>query len=256
MRSFAVLLALSATSLAAPATSTKAKSSKTKNAKTSHAKTHGKSRFENPTDPDTTPAVRYGGMSPADCETELGNRHIGYTKETARGVLDPVRLTGSLHGVEFRTDTSDAKRADSPYEIVDCREVLAMDDFAQILEKHDIVQVRHYSLYRPPPKSWPDDRIGGQHNGGLALDAARFIKSDGSDLVVLKDFHGAVGAKTCGDGAGPRPVTDKGLELRAILCEAVSKHLFNVVLTPNFNRPHRNHFHLEVMANKKWFLVH
>ena len=28
------------------------------------------------------------------------------------------------------------------------------------------------------------------------------------------------------------------------------------VLTPNFNRPHRNHFHLEVMANKKWFLVH
>jgi len=255
MRSFAVLLALSATALAAPATSTKAKS-KTKKAKTSHAKTHGKSRFENPTDPDTTPAVRYGGMSPADCETELGSRHIGYTKETARGVLDPIRLTGSLHGVEFRTDTSDAKRADSPYEIVDCREVLAMDDFAQILEKHDIVQVRHYSLYRPPPKSWPDDRIGGQHNGGLALDAGRFTKKDGTVLDVLKDFHGKIGDPTCGDGAGPHPATDAAKELRDILCTTVEAHLFNVVLTPDFNRPHRNHFHLEVMANVKWFLVH
>jgi hypothetical protein len=107
-----------------------------------------------------------------------------------------------------------------------------------------------------PPKSWPADKIGSQHNGGLALDAAKFTKSDGTKLVVLDDFHGAIGAQTCGTGAGPHPVTAKGTEIRAILCEAVAAHLFNVVLTPNFNRPHRNHFHLEVMANKKWFLVH
>lgn len=249
MRTLAVLLALSATALAAPA---KKKTKKVKSTQKSHAK----SRFENPADPDATPAVKYGAMSVADCEAELGNRHIGYTKETAKGVLDPVRLTGTLHGVEFRTDASDAKRADSPYEIVDCREVLAMDDFAQILEKHDIVQVRHYSMYRPPPKSWADDKIGGQHNGGLALDAGRFTKKDGSVLDVLKDFHGKIGDPTCGDNAGPHPATDNAKELRDILCTTVEAHLFNVVLTPDFNRPHRNHFHLEVMANVKWFLVH
>jgi hypothetical protein len=253
MRTVAILLALGATALAAPAT--KAKKSKKTHAK-AKAKTHAKSRFENPDNPETTPAVKYGALSPADCETELGNRHIGYTKETARGVLDPVRLTGSLHGVEFRTDASDAKRADSPYEIADCREVLAMDDFAAILEKHDIVQVRHYSIYRPPPKSWPDDRIGSQHNGALALDAGRFTKKDGSVLDVLKDFHGKIGDPTCGDNAGPHPATDNAKELRDILCTTVEAHLFNVVLTPDFNRPHRNHFHLEVMANVKWFLVH
>ncbi len=219
------------------------------------AKKHATTRFENPGEVET-PAVKYGALEAEDCKYELGVRHIGYTEETARGVKIPVRLTGPLHGVEFRTDANDTKRADSPYEIADCRLVLAMDDFAQLLEKHDIVQVRHYSMYRPPPKSWADDRISGQHNGALALDAGRFIKRDGSALEVLKDFHGKIGAQTCGDGAGPHPATENAKELRDILCTAVAQHIFNVVLTPDFNRPHRNHFHLEVMADVKWFLVH
>ena len=217
---------------------------------------HANSRFQNSSNADATPAVKYGALEAEDCKAELGTRHIGYIEEAARGVKIPVRLTGTLHGVEFRTDASDTKRADSPYEIADCRLVLAMDDFSQILEKHDIVQVRHYSMYRPPPKSWADDRIGGQHNGALALDAGRFVKKDGSTLDVLKDFHGKIGAQTCGDGTGPHSASENAKELRDILCTAVDQHMFNVVLTPDFNRPHRNHFHLEVMANVKWFLVH
>jgi hypothetical protein len=51
-------------------------------------------------------------------------------------------------------------------------------------------------------------------------------------------------------------VTPAATELRSILCEAVAQHLFNVVLTPNYNREHHNHFHLEVTAGVKWFLVH
>ena len=56
--------------------------------------------------------------------------------------------------------------------------------------------------------------------------------------------------------AAPRPATLEAVKLRSILCEAVSRRLFNVVLTPNYNRPHKNHFHLEVSAGVKWFLVH
>lgn len=220
------------------------------------AKMHASSRFQNPDDAADTPAVRYAALSPDACKTELAKRGIAYQDETAKGVLVPVRLTGPLHGVTFRTDLKDEQRATTPWEIADCRLVLALDDFAAILEKHDIVEVRHYSIYRVAPKSWPDDKIGGQHNGGLALDAGRFIKKDGSKLVVLDDFHGKIGDKTCGDGAKPRKVTPEATELREILCEAVGDHLFNVVLTPDFNRPHRNHFHLEVMAGVHWFLVH
>ena len=217
---------------------------------------HAVSRFQNPDDAPDTPAVRYAALSPDDCLAELDKRGIGYTKETAKGVEVPVRLTGPLHGVTFKTNLNDTQRATTPWEIADCRLVLALDDFAQILEKHDVVEVVHYSIYRVAPKSWPDDKIGGQHNGGLAMDAAKFTRKDGTSLDVLKMFHGKIGDKTCGDGAGPHPATADSKELRSILCEAVDEHLFNVVLTPDFNRPHRNHFHLEVTSGVSWFLVH
>jgi len=208
-----------------------------------------------PTDASETPAVRYAKLSQDDCEAELTQRGIEFTRETGDGVLAPVRLTGSLHGVVFRTDQSEAARETSRWEIADCRLVLALDDFTEVLRAHNIVEVRHYSMYRPPRK-WPDGKIGKQHEGALALDAGRFIDSTGTVLDVDKDFHGRIDAKTCGAGAAPRPPTAAALELRAILCEAVDRHLFNVVLTPNFNRPHHNHFHLEVMAGVLWFLVH
>jgi hypothetical protein len=217
---------------------------------------HATSRYQHPDGAVDSPAVRYAALPAADCLAELDKRGIGYAKETAKGVLVPVRLTGPMHGVMYRTDVPEAQRATTPWEIADCRLVLALDDFAAVLARHDVVEVRHYSIYRVPPKSWPDNKLGAQHNGGLALDAGRFLRKDGSKLDVLKDFHGAIGAPTCGDGAGPHPATPDAKELRAILCEAVEAHLFNVVLTPDFNRPHRNHFHLEVMAGVSWFLVH
>jgi hypothetical protein len=208
-----------------------------------------------PSDAKGTPAFRYAQLSQADCEAELSSRHIDFVRETATAVMAPVRLTGPLRGVVFRTDQPDKVRPTSPYEIADCRLVLALDDFAEILGRHDIVEVRHYSMYRPP-KKWPDDQIGKRHDGALALDAGRFIDKTGAVLDVDRDFHGAIDAKTCGDGAGPRPATPAALELRAILCEAVDQRLFNVVLTPNYNKPHHNHFHLEVTAGVGWFLVH
>ena len=217
---------------------------------------NAKSRFTMPRDATESPAYHYGQLSRAECEAELQRRKIRFTRETARGVLAPVRLAGALHGVTFHTDLRERERASSPWEIADCRLVLAMDDFAALLARHDIVEVVHYSMYRKPPNDWPDDKIGKRHDGALALDAARFIARDGSSLDVLRDFHGAIGAKTCGDDAAPSPVTPEATALRAILCEAVDARIFNVVLTPNYNKPHANHFHLEVTSGVKWFLVH
>ena len=71
------------------------------------------------------------------------------------------------------------------------------------------------------------------------------------DEAAVDDLVGAGGA-----GAGPYPATAEAVKLRAILCEAVDARLFNVVLTPNYNRPHKNHFHLELTEGVTWFLVH
>lgn len=208
-----------------------------------------------PNDATETPVYRYGQLSRAACEAELRTRNIPFKRETARGVMAPVRLTGPLHGVVFRTELPEKERRTTPHEIADCRLVLALDDYSEILSKHDIVEVRHYSIYRPPVGPGSRQTQSLHHLAAVAIDAGRFVKKDGKVLDVDKHFHGAIGARTCGAGARPRPATAEALELRAILCEGVARRVFNVVLTPNYNAPHKNHFHLEVTPAVKWFLI-
>lgn len=206
---------------------------------------------------ETAPAVQYGEMDRETCEAELGRRGVPFTPvDEARGVLAPVRLAGPLHGVTFRTGLAASQRASSPWEIVDCRLALALDDFAAQLEAHEVVTVVHLSIYRPPSSRWPEGKLASRHPGGLAIDAATFVKKDGTTLEVQRDFHGHIGAKTCGPGTGPHPATPEATELRRILCDAADARLFNVMLSPDYNWPHRNHFHLEVTAGAKWFVVH
>src|SRR5262245_15326397 len=133
----------------------------------------GSGRFETPADADALPAVRYGAMSRDACEAELTARGISFTREAAPGVERPVRLTGPLHGVTYEASVADKDKATTPYGIGDCSLVLALDDFSAILAQHDIVHVQHYSMWRPPPSSWPADHIATRHPGAVAIDVAR-----------------------------------------------------------------------------------
>jgi hypothetical protein len=196
-------------------------------------------------------ASRYAALGRARCESELKKRKIRFVRVAeARGVVSPVRLAGPLSGVTFRSMLPLKQRRTSPYEIYDCRLVLALDDFAKILARHDITEVVHYSVYRPPRKKKKLRGPGRRHTGGLAIDAAVFKTKDGRAMSVLKDFDGRRGRKPCGPGAKPSPT-----ELRTIVCEAADAELFNVLLTPNYNRAHRNHFHLEVTPGVRWVHV-
>lgn len=201
------------------------------------------------------PALTYAGLDGATCSAELKKRGIQVTPAgPTEGVDQPVRLQSKLHGVDFHGQEPAAQRATSPWEIVDCRLVLALDDFSRILAAHDVVEAVHMSIYRPPPKKSKETKHA-RHEAALAIDLGWVIKKDGTKLVVLDHWHGHIGAKTCGDGAGPSPATKEALELRSILCDAADAKLFNVVLTPDYNKPHQNHFHLEVTRGVKWFIV-
>lgn len=202
-----------------------------------------------------TPAFEFGNLSLEAClarAEEAGVPLQLVTEQSTPGIAIPVRLTGPLHGVTFHANSSDAG---SPYEILDCRLALALNEFARILAAADVTQVVHYSMYRPPRGAWAASRLGGQHAGGLAIDVAELVRNDGTRLSVLDDFSGRIGAVTCGPRARPRRKTEASLLLRKLLCDTLAEHLFHVVLTPNHNRAHRNHFHMEVMAHKLWFYV-
>lgn len=269
-------------------------------------RSHAESKAEPPGDgdkqqPSRASAVNYAALDSKSCIEALEQRKIVFSIEKeAPGVLIPVRLLGPLHGVTWRTDFAEEQRRTTPYEVLDCRLLLAIDDFSAILEQHEVQEVRIFSFWRPPPKSWPKGKIAKRHPGGLAADVRLFKKrppapqaeeerapkGDASDekrqakrsspkkksprkskatrrkgsaedeLSVLEDFGGKVGGKACGKHASaPRPDTAKARELREIVCDAARQRLFNSILTPHFDKHHFNHFHLEVTAGVKWFIV-
>jgi hypothetical protein len=202
-------------------------------------------------------AEAYAAMSRDACLAELGQRHIPFSREEPkRGVKIPVRLTGKVGGVLYRTDYPDSERASVPWEVFDCRLVLSLDDFSTVLREHSVAEVRIFSAWRPPAKSWPMDEWGRRHQGALAIDLRELRKDTGEVLNVLKDFHGQLGSTQCAPAAPP-PTVDcpEARELHALVCEASEARIFNSILTPNYNPEHRNHFHLELTPDVDWFML-
>jgi hypothetical protein len=265
-----------------------------KTGKTKKSKTRSRPP-EFPGDADDSPACTYARMNFEQCRDRLTERGIPFARiGPTAGVEMPVRLGGPVGSVVFRTDYPDSQRPTTPFEVFDCRLVLAIADFARILKSHDVVEVRMFSAYRPPSKNTKagDGTVLTGHPGGLAADLRLFKKSSGESLEVLKDFHGHIGKPPCGrsddtsSSASPaappsqnaqdpqhpqhpqapqpqhqepaQPATQEdgpSNELRSILCEGARARLFHVLLSPNFDGPHQNHFHVEVRPKVHWFIV-
>src|SRR5262249_14590781 len=99
---------------------------------------------------EASPAYRYANMSDAEALAELDRRGVIYSKvDPVRGVRAPIRLTGRLHGVYVPSYLPPAQRVVSPFEILDARLALALDDFCALLERHEIDEVIHFTMYRP-----------------------------------------------------------------------------------------------------------
>lgn len=305
---------------------------------------------------EASPAYRYANMTDAEALAEVDRRGILYTRLTdVPGVRAPIRLTGRLHGVNVHSSLPPEQRVTSAFEILDARLALALDDFCALLERHEIDEITHFTMYRPnvaAPIHGPADELarapgkpagarprpepskpkalpivpslgkggldrgkppalgpsaskqkagdapkpepivkkplakpatpsrpiaakkiakrdvsqsglhqttwaapGTRHPAGLAIDVGLLRKRDGRWLNIARDFHGKVGAKTCGDGA-PMPESEGAKELRAIVCESAALGLFTYVLTPDYNAAHADHLHMEIKPGVKWFLTH
>lgn len=205
-------------------------------------------------DPSVILADAYGALDDETCLALLKKRGIPFVRvDFARGVETPIRFTGPLHGVDIHGGEKPELRATSPNEIVDCRLALAFDSFAVILAKNKVKEAVHWSIYRAPPAG--EDGISADHRAALAVDLGALFENDGSRTGVMEDWHGEIGGKTCGKGLVLAPSTKRSWRLRAILCETVKARIFNLVLTPNFNAAHHDHFHLEIKRNSTYSFV-
>jgi hypothetical protein len=210
-----------------------------------------------PGNADSSVASRAARLTASECLHQLTERGIKFVEAApSPGVLIPVRLLGPIGGVAYRTDFPDKQRSRVPFEVFDCRLVVALWAWSDTLVAHGIHEVRIFSAWRPPSASFPAGKIANAHPGGLAADIRVFKRASGDDLGVEADFHGQIGSIACGKGARPpEPDTPRARELRSIYCAAVDAHLFHVLLSPNHDRAHRNHFHVEVRPAVRWFIV-
>ncbi|HEX6273362.1 MAG TPA: extensin family protein [Polyangiaceae bacterium] len=201
-------------------------------------------------------AFRYANLDDAEVVAELERRGIPWQPASPPlpGVRTPIRLTGPLHGVTIHSTLPERERRTSVFEILDGRLALALDDFCALLARHDVVELVHYTMYRPPGELPPDLNKQIRHPAGLAIDVGALRKADGRWLAIGPHWPSDIGAKTCGEGAREhwsRP----GREIVSIACEAADLRMFHFILTPHFDAAHADHLHLEIKPDTRWFLV-
>ncbi len=204
-----------------------------------------------------SPAYTYANWTDEAALAELERRQVSFAQETepVPGVRTPIRLQGPLRGVTIHGSIPEPQRAVTPYEILDARLALALDDLCVLLAEHGVVELVHLTMYRPAA-GWK--RVSTppsfRHPGGLAIDVAALRQNDGAWLNVAQHWLGAVGKKTCCTAASAvRP--SPGGELRNIVCEAARRRIFHYMLTPDFDAAHRDHLHLEIKPGVRWFLT-
>ncbi len=199
--------------------------------------------------------TRIGTLSTRRCFAELRRADVPYRREPETDdVRDPIRLLGPINGVTFRGQA--LRRPAFPSDVLDCRLAVALVELSAILSSHDIVEVVHISLHRENNRGHPVETGGSTgHRGGMAIDAALFRRKDGTTISVLHDWKGRRGRPVCGPRASLGS-TENAQVLREIVCRAEKRALFHVLLTPNHDRAHRNHFHMEVRPDGvRWFIL-
>lgn len=184
------------------------------------------------------------------CFGALQNAGVGYRPlhdRSTRGVAMPVRLSGTLHGVAF-----ESTGGDPTHEVIDCRLVLALNEWSRHLASLGIDRVEYFSAYRPGARVAGSGKVSG-HAHALAFDAARFHLRDGRVVDVERDWASRE------RGGNPCPVRrgepEESEVLRSAVCEAVAMGAFQVILTPHHDRAHHNHVHMELVPDVDWTYI-
>jgi len=205
---------------------------------------------------ENTRAYHYANLDNDETLRELDRRGIPYERqEPVPGVRLPIRLAGRLHGVWIHSVLPAEQRKTTPFEILDGRLALALDDLCAILRAHGFVEVVHFTMYRPPHDQ--PARAGEflhRHPGGMAIDLGAIKKDTGHWVAVGPHWPSQIGAKSCGP-EGRKLQGRRGRELLSVACEASDMRIFTYMLTPHFDEAHADHLHLEIKAGVKWFLV-
>ncbi|NLE88781.1 MAG: extensin family protein [Myxococcales bacterium] len=197
------------------------------------------------------PANEVAQLSSAACRKRLAE--IESSVERFRGAAPnvgwPLRIVAPLGEVRFTVPP-----ASTPFGVLDCRLALILHELTEVLVEHDVVRVRIDNFYRPKARL-PRRRSYSQHAHGLAADVMEFELRDGQRLNVEDDWHGERGTPPCGPEARLLEENERSVRLRNLVCAIAARGLFHHILTPNYDAAHRDHLHMDIKRDAKWFGV-
>lgn len=179
----------------------------------------------------------------SDCHAWLDLYKLDYVTGPAnQGIADPITVTLPLNGVAYRYsgNTTDRKTL-----MGDCTLMKSLAQAAPIFRAHDITRIIDIGIYnyRCIDQSLsPPNCSMSQHAYAKAIDLAELVTSADVHYSVLKDWVIDTGGMTCTAATE----NEKDAFLHTIICELKAADVWNIVLTPNYNADHRNHFHVDL----------
>ena len=122
--------------------------------------------------------------------------------------------------------------------LVACDLALALGALARQARKQNIQRVVH--LGTTQCRTIADTQVLSQHAFGRAIDISAFHLDNGRVVRVLQDW----------ERGQPQPRTQPGRLLRDFAMALHRDQVFNVVLTPEYNEAHWDHFHLDLTRDR------
>lgn len=168
------------------------------------------------------------------------------------GVSDPVRVEPFINGVSFRYISNDEPTA----MLMDCQLAIRLHHLTEILIPYGIDEVIHIGIYnyRCIGGGNPDMDActPSQHAYARAIDLHAFRSTEsGVTYSTETDFEITVRGDSC-----PIPsFSEADRILKEIACTMWSDRIFQVVLTPNYNAAHRNHYHVDLSEGSMYLGV-
>jgi hypothetical protein len=182
---------------------------------------------------------------PATCHEALERANVAFTPGPERqGVADPVTATLPIAGIGYRVLGANNPRSEL---FADCTLIFSLVRAAEFFRARDIVEVADLGIYnyRCIGGGTPPDCPNGisQHAFATAIDIAGVTDRGGTFYSVNDDWViDPDSEKTCEAATVP----GKDTFLHELICALKAADVWTIVLTPNYNAAHRNHFHVDL----------
>jgi hypothetical protein len=180
------------------------------------------------------------------CQRALGAQSVVYepttyrprratpTAKTECHLIDPILLSGTIHGVDFVS-----RGRDKPSRmLVACDLAIALARLATQARTQGIRRVFHAGTTHC--RTIRDTETLSQHAFGMAIDITA-LETDEGRMINLAEHW---------EHDGPWPKTAQGKLLRSFARRLHDDQVFNIVLTPEYDVGHRDHLHLDLTPGR------